>query len=62
MTSDNPKDYNQQQLAYLNECLYLFRNAKVVNVKSAPKTINITYMIDGQTKTIEYNVKKGIVQ
>ncbi len=61
MTSDNIGKYDEAKRKALSEALVLFNNAKVTDYARKGNAIEITYTVNGQSKTIEYDTKRGIL-
>lgn len=61
MTSDSIGQYDEEKRKALADALVLFNRAQVTNYARKGDAIEITYAIDGQTKTIKYDVKRGIL-
>ena len=59
MTSDNPKNYDQEKKDILNQALDIFYNAKVLEYKTLNNKIEISYFINGKIEKIFYDVNKG---
>ena len=59
MTSDNPKNYDQEKKDILNQALDIFYNAKVLDYKTLNNKIEISYFINGKIEKIFYDVNKG---
>ncbi len=61
MTSDNIGKYDETKRKALSEALVLFNNAKVTGYARKGNSIEITYTVNGQPKTIKYDTKRGIL-
>ena len=61
MTSDNLGQYDESKRKLLCDALGLFYNAQVTGYKRQGNAIEITYNINGQSKTINYDTKRGIL-
>ena len=62
MTSDNPKHYASEEDSYLKKCMHLFHNAEVLSVETVKNKIVIIYKVDGQVRSFNYFIKKGIIK
>lgn len=61
MTSDNPKYYGEEEKAFLNNAIQLFKNAEVKNVTTKDKVILIEYSFNQKNYEITYDIEKGIL-
>ena len=61
MTSDNVGGYDEGKRKLLQGALELFYRAQVTKYARRGNAIEITYALDGQTKTIKYDTKRGIL-
>ncbi len=61
MTSDNLNNYDENKRKLLADALDLFHRARVTDYARETNTIKITYTIDGQSQTIRYDTKRGIL-
>ena len=61
MTSDNVGGYDEEKRNLLLAALDLFYNARVMAYARVGDAIEITYDINGTTKTVKYDTKRGIL-
>lgn len=61
MTSDNFADYDQDKKEFLSHILALFERATVVSYARKDQFIHITYELDGEQKSFNYDTKKGVM-
>lgn len=61
MTSDNLNSYDDKKRKVLTDALELFYHAQVLGYVRKGKLIEIKYTLNGQTHTIRYDTKKGIL-
>ena len=61
MTSDNLEKYDDDKREILSQALDLFHNAQVTGYVRKGNSIEITYRLNGQTETINYDTKRGIL-
>ena len=62
MTSDDIATYDSKKKEILEEALRLFKNGKVINVNRLnKKKIAIEYELDGESRHMVYNTKKGVL-
>ena len=62
MTSDDIATYDDKKKEILEEALRLFKNGKVINVNRLnKKKIAIEYELDGESRHMVYNTKKGVL-
>ena len=61
MTSDNIAQYDSQKQKTLSEALELFKNGKVTGYKRKGHIIKIEYVLDGKTRKLSYNTRKGVI-
>ena len=61
MTSDNVGQYDDEKRKLLSDALELFYNAQVTEYERKDNVIEITYTVNGQSQTIEYDTKRGIL-
>ncbi len=62
MTSDDPGRYDSKKKDILEKALLLNRNAKVTDTRREGDLIHICYTLNGQTHSMDYHMKKGIIQ
>ena len=62
MTSDDIATYDDKKKEILEEALRLFKNGKVITVNRLnKKKIAIEYELDGESRHMVYNTKKGVL-
>ena len=61
MTSDNVGDYDEGKRKLLQGALELFYHAKVTSFSRKGNLVEIAYTCDGQSQTIKYDTKRGIL-
>ena len=61
MTSDNLAQYDEGKRKLLSDALELFYNAKVTGYFRKGDVIEISYAINGLSKTIKYDTKRGVL-
>ena len=61
MTSDNLDGYDEDKRKLLSDALTLFYNAQVTDYSRKGDAIEITYSVNGNTQTIKYDTKRGIL-
>ena len=61
MTSDNVACYDEYKRQSLSDALDLFYNAVVTEYARCGNTIEITYAVNTKSKTLKYDVKRGIL-
>ena len=61
MTSDNIAKYDENKREMLSYALDLFYNAKVTEYARKGDVIEINYTLNGNAKTIKYDVKRGVL-
>ena len=61
MTSDNLGQYDESKRKLLSDALDLFYNAQVTEYARKGNAIEITFNLNGHSKTINYDTKRGIL-
>ena len=62
MTSDNIAEYDEKKKDILDHILELHKHAVVTAYEREKDCIRITYECDGETKTIVYDTKRGVLK
>ena len=62
MTSDNPKEYDSEKSALLEDALQLFREGKVTGFETESNKISVEYELNGSKNKFTYNINKGIIE